>query len=114
MTLQQLLGYQEDDQFIRFGKRFADMSRAQRMGLVREYTLGAIHELGEAMDETGWKPWKEEGFGEVRPEAMALELADVFVFWANLVAASGVGVDGMEAAIMATLEKNRRRYDKGY
>ena len=114
LTLAQLLRYQAADQEERFGVHPADLLPALRVEYIREQTLGALAELHEALDETGWKPWKEEGHGEVRREAMTLELSDVLVFLLNLYVVTGSTPEQVEATVLATQSKNRKRLEEGY
>lgn len=81
---------------------------------IRTQVLGATDELHEVLGETGWKPWKNEGYGDVNRDAYLLELADVLVFWTNLVVAVGGTAEEMELAIRTTQSKNNQRVIDGY
>lgn len=81
---------------------------------VRLSFTGAVTELGEVMNEIGWKPWKGSTYGVVNGDRVAEELADVFLFVSNLALACRVTSEQLQDAIEAAWEKNQRRQREGY
>jgi hypothetical protein len=56
-------------------------SDRHRISYIRDQFEGMLHEMVEAKDECGWKPW---GTAEhINPEAMARELIDAWHFFNN-------------------------------
>jgi NTP pyrophosphatase (non-canonical NTP hydrolase) len=84
------------------------------MEFVREQTLGAVAELMEALNESGWKSWKSRGFGETDKERTADELADVFIFVTNLALAAGLTWRDLDGGIRRAWFKNDEREKNGY
>lgn len=71
------------------GMHPADMSDEQKMAYIREQALACIKELGEALDETGWKSWATHN--HINRDAYVSELgADAFRFLLNLMLVAGV------------------------
>lgn len=70
-----------------FGKNFQRMLPAERIQYIKDMVLAATKELGEALDETGWKPWTTSR--HVNEEAYQAELVDTWHFLMNLMLATG-------------------------
>lgn len=72
-----------------------------------------VKEVGEALDEVGWKPWATNR-GWVNREAFIKELVDVGHFLANLLVAVGCTDAEWESLYRAKQEVNLRRQEQGY
>lgn len=72
-----------------------------------------IIELGEFMDEIGWKDWASPR-GWINRDAAVGELVDVAHFLANLLSALDVTDAEWERRYQAKQEVNRRRQRTGY
>jgi dimeric dUTPase (all-alpha-NTP-PPase superfamily) len=57
--------------------------RAARVEHIKNMALAAIKEIGEALDETSWKPWTT-GKPFIRKHAVSGELSDAFQFIMNM------------------------------
>lgn len=75
---------------------------------VRTNVTALIAEVGEALQEIGWKPWST-GQGYVNREAYLGELVDVGHFLANLLVAVGITDDEWESAYQRKQQVNRDR-----
>lgn len=80
--------------------------------MVRVQTLACIKELGEALDEVGWKPWASSR--HINVEAFRSELIDAFRFWLNLVHISGMSAEGVLSHYEESLTKTNARVENGY
>lgn len=66
-----------------------ELSDEDKMAYIREQALACMKELGEALDETGWKSWATSN--HLNRDAYVSELAaDAFRFLLNLMAVAGV------------------------
>lgn len=74
--------------------------------------LAAIKELGEALDEVGWKTWATPR-GWVNRDAFIRECVDVNHFVANMLAAVGCTDTEYEVSYRAKQEVNRIRAGSG-
>lgn len=79
-----------------YGYRPAEMSVDQLITYIRDQHQAAIMELGEALDETSWKPWAQGSW--IRRDAFVNELIDVLHFWINMVLAAGGKMSATELA----------------
>ena len=115
MDLKELLGAQTASQLDRFGNTLpVDWSAREVIGYIRIQVLAAVNELMELIDETGWKPWKSQGYTEINRERYIDELSDVIIFVTNLAVAVDCSPEELEAAIRKTMEKNETRKREGY
>jgi hypothetical protein len=73
----------------------------------------AVKELGEALDEVGWKPWATPR-GWVNRDAYIRELVDATHFVANLLVAVGCTDDEFWVRYRAKQQLNARRQADGY
>jgi hypothetical protein len=97
-----------------FGIRPDEMDDVERMAFLRDNILSAIVELTETMNESGWKPWKKQGFGLTDHAATTSEFADVVLFLLNAMLATGVTGEDLAAALDAAWTKNEERQRNGY
>lgn len=84
----------------------------QRMEYVRTMHTAIIKELGEVMDECGWKPWASSN--HINETAFKAELVDVFHFFMNFMLVVGMTPAELYAGYMRKNAKNHERQDKGY
>ena len=108
---------QEDMQAFLLGKHVRDLDPAELAAFIRTQAYAAVAEIVEAVDETHWKPWA------VRPDDEDIvisktrytgELADVFIFFMNLMLAGGVAPSELLTAVEAKQKKNMERWTNGY
>ena len=84
------------------------------MEFLREQTLGGVAEFMEALNESGWRSWKQKGFGETDVQRTSDELSDVLIFLTNIALVSGISPDQLEESLRDTIKKNDARLDSGY
>ena len=115
--LEQMLAVQRSFQRS-LGHEVEWMSDTERVAYVKEMYIAAVQELGEALDETSWKPWAR-GVPRVN-DALFGELIDVWHFIMNMfmVAMPKLEPDELAALIHRRyMEKqgiNRQRQADGY
>lgn len=114
MTIDELVYSQALSQAERFGKEVRHFTLDERIEFIRTQVLGGLDELHEVLAETGWKPWKKNGYGNVNREKFIKELTDVLIFWTNLAIAVDATPQELSAAIRATQTKNADRVAAGY
>jgi hypothetical protein len=93
------------------------MDQEMRCAYFRDYVLGTIDELHEALQGVGWKPWatsrhlkEDEVFGELRD---AWQILTNLMFIAKQVTPEELA-DLFEDALYAKLKVNHRRVEEGY
>jgi hypothetical protein len=84
---EELFRLQHDLQVESFGYNFQRMLPADRILYIKEMYIGAGRELGEALDETGWKSWATSR--HINRDAYVGELVDVLHFWINMLLVLG-------------------------
>lgn len=80
--LQYLLDKQRELQLIITGKDPSELEGIERIVFIKDMTLALFMELGEMLDETGWKPWATSR--HVNEEPAQREGVDVLFFLLNL------------------------------
>lgn len=95
-----------------FGKKFP-LVGDDLADYVTENYAAAVIELGELMQEVGWKPWSTPR-GWANREAALGELVDVLHFLANLAVALDVREDELWNRYRAKQNVNRARQRSGY
>jgi NTP pyrophosphatase (non-canonical NTP hydrolase) len=90
----------------------ASMSEVDRMEYLRTQSLALTDELHEALAETGWKPWATSN--HINRDAYAGELADVFIFFMNLMLVADITPSELLALVKEKQTKNAKRQDDGY
>lgn len=88
------------------------LPEVQRMDYVRTIHTAIIKELGEVMDECGWKPWASSN--HINEEAFKAELVDVFHFFMNFMLVVGMTPAELYAGYMRKNGKNHARIDGDY
>lgn len=106
-----MFGMQRELQFIK-GHDFPTMTPPEQMAFIEECGLGAITELGEALAETGWKPWASSN--HINRPAYLRELVDTWHMLMNLMLVAGLGPDDLYADYIEKNKVNRRRFTEGY
>jgi hypothetical protein len=112
-----LLYRQDDLQTFLLSKRVVDLDPDDLAAYIRTQGYAAVAEIVEAIDETHWKPWAVRPEGEpvvTSQERYIGELADVFIFFMNLMLAGGVGMTALARAVDAKQKKNLERWTNGY
>lgn len=90
-----------------------------RIHHIKDMALAAIKEIGEALDETSWKPWTT-GRPVLRKHSVGSELSDAFQFIMNMWFAAYPELsddelaDRMVAILEAKLAINESRRVSGY
>lgn len=103
----------------RMGHLHASMTRKERVEHIKDMYIAAVNELGEALDETSWKPWTV-GESRLRKHAVGGELSDAFQFMMNMWFAAYPELsdeelaDRMVSILEAKLAINEMRRTSGY
>ena len=84
----------------------------RKMAFLMETGLALIKEMGEALDETGWKPWASSN--HINSDAYRGELADVFIFLMNAMLIDGMTTDELWRLVEAKQQINLDRQRNGY
>jgi dimeric dUTPase (all-alpha-NTP-PPase superfamily) len=94
------------------GKRIDQFTDEERMEALRINVLALIKELGEALDETGWKPWATSN--HVNADAFKGELVDVWHFLMNLMLHVGMTPRELYDGYFIKQRINVKRQREGY
>lgn len=94
-----------------FGMKLKEMSDTQRIDYIRWNVVALEHELHEALDETGWKPWANAR--HINRDAYVGELIDAFHFLMNLLLAVEVTDQEMTEKYWAKHRVNAERQATG-
>jgi len=89
-----------------------DLAPDAKMAYIREQALALTDEVHEAMGETGWKSWATSN--HINREAYLGELADVYIFFMNLMLVGNIRPHELAKVVMEKQEKNHKRQDDGY
>lgn len=115
-TLSSLLKRQHDLQTESFGVKLDELTEEAQAEYIRESAVALVTELGEALQEVGWKSWATKRF--LNEDAYLKELVDLLHFWMNLVLATGRSPDELatrlENLYSLKHEINARRQAEGY
>lgn len=90
----------------------ADLRGTERKAYIREQALALADELHEALAETGWKSWATSD--HINREAYLGELADVYIFFMNLMLVADLTAAELAMAVINKQAKNHKRQDDGY
>lgn len=102
------------NQRMAYGVDFKLMSDQEKIEFVHWNMLALHSELTEMLDEYPWKPWSTDFAGEIIPDAIVGEAADVLCFFVNLLLVAGITADDLEKAYMKKADINAARQLKGY
>jgi dimeric dUTPase (all-alpha-NTP-PPase superfamily) len=90
----------------------SELTDAEKMDYIRTMHTAIIKELGEVMDECGWKPWASSN--HINVEAFKSELVDVWHFFMNFMLVVGMTADDLIGGYVAKNHRNHERQDEGY
>jgi hypothetical protein len=113
-----LLERQDGIQAVRMGKFIREMPDAELPQYIRDMVLALQAESIEVLDECHWKPWatRKDPDEPTIPsrERYIGEMADVFIFFMNLMLAGNVTMNELANAVDAKQDKNLKRWSEGY
>lgn len=112
-----LLQRQNDNQTFLFPEGIAGMPPDKLSDFIRTQAYALVAEVVESVDETHWKPWATRPADQdVIPnrDRYTSELADVFIFFMNLMLAGGVTMSDLAKAVEIKQDKNMARWQNGY
>ncbi len=104
---------------VRLGYDFEKMNPWQRVAYIKEMFIAAVKELGEALDETTWKPWSSADVS-VNTDAFVSELNDAWQFICNMWLAALPDADAVDVALVMSsvherkIRVNHKRVDDNY
>lgn len=107
-----LLERQRTIQKVFIGDDPGNLDPERKMAFIMETGTALIHEVVEAMNETGWKPWASSN--HINVEAYGEELADVFIFLMNMMLIAGITTRDLALLVDQKQSKNLRRQSAGY
>lgn len=111
--LVRLFDKQLEIQTLAYGKNPLEITNPEeRIQFIRNMHTAITMELGELLDESGWKPWATSK--HVNEEAGAGEAADVLLFFINLCFAYRVTPQKLYDTTMAKMDRNLARQLEGY
>ena len=95
-----------------YGYQIRSEETSERVELIKEYLLGMLDEVHEALHETSWKSWSSSEF--LHDDLVVAELADAFAFLTDVLAV--VDPDGTKfvKAVKSKQKKNAARARIGY
>jgi len=100
-------------QTLAYGKDPRDITDPkERIQFIKDMHTAITMELGEMLDETGWKPWATSD--HVNEDAMQGELADVLLFFINLCLAANASPEVIAAKTFEKMQRNLDRQLAGY
>jgi len=115
--LAEMFELQSKLQFQSYGRVPQRMLPGERIQYVKDMVLAATVELGEALDETQWKPWAL-GSNRINVDAYVGELVDAWHFLMNLLLATGLtpeaAADRLYEGYLTKRGVNERRAAEGY
>lgn len=113
ITLESLFEAQRKIQILAYGKDPSDITDPQeRIQFIKDMETALRMEMGEFLDETGWKPWATSN--HVNEEAAQGELIDMFLFFINLCLVTNFESDAFEAKFFEKINRNLERQLAGY
>lgn len=84
----------------------------ERIQFIKDMHTALQMEMGEMLEETGWKPWATSN--HVNEEAMQGELADMLLFYINLCFAANANAEVIFYKTMEKMDRNLLRQLEGY
>jgi hypothetical protein len=112
-----MLQKQDDLQAFLLASRVQDLEPDKLAEFMRSTAFALIAEVVEAMDETHWKPWSTRPDGEgvvANRQRFVGELADVYIFFMNLMLCGDITTTELSEAVGKKQEKNLQRWLNGY
>lgn len=111
-SLAEMMDAQQHLQEIINGKRLDQFTDEERMEALRINVLALIKELGEALDETGWKPWATSN--HINAYAFKGEIVDAWHFLMNLMLHVGMTPEDLYDGYFIKHRINLKRQRDGY
>lgn len=111
------LARQRELQAFLSGEYVSDQSPSDLAAYIRVQALALTAEVHEVLNETHWKPWAVRPDGAdvvISKKRYTGELADVFIFFMNLMLAGDVTTAELMMAVNAKQDKNMQRWLNGY
>jgi hypothetical protein len=106
---------QRDLQLRYHGRPFTDFTMAERVAEMRIQWVALIKELGEALDEIGWKPWANyPGGPDINADAFDAEMVDAWHFFMNMMLIRGMTPDQLYRGYLRKNQINHNRISNGY
>lgn len=114
-ALHAMYDMQRDLQLRYHGRPFPEFTDEERVAEIRIQWVALIKELGEALDEVGWKPWAKYPDGpHINGEAFDAEMVDAWHFFMNLMLLRGMTPDDLFMGYMRKNQVNHERITSGY
>jgi dimeric dUTPase (all-alpha-NTP-PPase superfamily) len=110
--LNEMYDAQRDLQKTINGYDLADQTDEQRIVNIKENYVAIVQELGEVLNETGWKSWATSR--HINTEAYKGELVDVFHFFMNLMLHVDMTPDDLYEGYLRKREVNVQRQLNNY
>jgi len=110
--LEEMLHAQRELQELINGYTLESQSDELRIANIKESYVALIKELGEVLDEIGWKSWATSR--HINYEAARGEVVDCWHFLMNLALHLNVTADDLYEGYRRKREKNERRQREGY
>lgn len=101
-----------------YGIKYDVMPLDDRVQVIKDMYVAAVQELGEALNETSWKPWTSGG--EYINEAMTGEIVDALQFMLNMLFAQYPECSAEQIAVLINdkhrhkVAINRKRMTENY
>ena len=92
-----------------YGNDLRSLTGADRDVALMTHAYALNDEIGEALDETSWKPWDKKNVGVINKEAFKGELVDALHFFANLCVLGEISEEELWEAYREKQERNRAR-----
>lgn len=95
-----------------YGHNFGTKTPTDQMRYLGEMALALCDEVHEALGETGWKSWTSSN--HINREEFMGEMADVFLFFMNMMLAAGMTSDDLIKRVAKKQDNSFKRQKKGY
>lgn len=110
--LNELMALQKELQKNTFGTDFENMTKEERIALIRQSVLACEDELHEALREVGWKSWATQKY--IHEQDLQEELIDALHFLLTLFLCAGMTADDVLRVYRVKHDENERRQREGY
>lgn len=94
-----------------YGNDPMELKDEAKIDYIKWNYIAAVKELGEMLDEVGWKPWATSR--HINDDAAAGEIVDVMHFLANMLLAFGWTDEELGYYYAKKMQKNRERMASG-
>lgn len=109
--------HMQRDLQLRFqGRPFTDFTEPELVAEMRIQWVAIIKELGEALDEVGWKPWAQypDGGATIHRAPFHAEMVDAWHFFMNMMLIAGMTPDDLYQGYLRKNQVNHDRITNGY